>query len=397
MDKQQLLKDLRAMTQAGMQDCKAALDEAKWELDKAVDIVKARGLANTSRNAGKVASEGRAVIFQDTLSKATLVEINCQTDFVASNDGFVQFCNTASSVLGKTDLITFDGDIAKLKVDDKSSLEDIRKAAMAATKENVVIRRWMREEALTDNSMVFSYMHSNNKLGVLVSLEAPTKEQLTAPEFIEFGNNVAMQIAAMNPLAVSLDKINQADKDRQRAIFETQLRDAKKPEAQWSKIIEGKFRKWGTEVALLEQESVITAKMSIRELADGMSTKLCGEAGKVKVISFLRCQVGEGIEKVQEDYSAEISKLTGIKAEEAAETVQAAAVTAITNDIDKEAISEAVESSIIGLSLDEINKLVKKVAWEIIPQMAENLIKAEVKRLMDEADVTAKKSKLEIN
>lgn len=315
VDQKQLIKDLRAMTQAGMQDCKTALEEAAWDLDKAADIVKARGLANTSRNASKVASEGRAVVHQDSLSKATMVEVNCQTDFVAGSENFVNFCNVVSETMGKTDLTEFKGDCSIIPVSETASLEDARKEVMASTKENIVVRRWFTNEVSGDNRRVFSYLHSNNKLGVLVAMEAPSKEAVTSPEFEEFSNNIAMQIAAMNPIEVSVDKIPQTDKDRQKLIFETQLRDAKKDEKQWPKIIEGKFRKWNTEVALVEQESVITAKTSIKVLADQLSTKLCNEAGKVKILNFTRCQVGEGVEKVQEDYSAEISKLSGVKTE----------------------------------------------------------------------------------
>jgi elongation factor Ts len=323
----ELIKELRARTSAGMADCKAALVEAEWDLDKAQDLVKARGLAQTSRNASKVASEGRITIYYggdygSPYDHATLSEINCQTDFVANSPDFCLFVELVGHTLSKTDLAAFSGDLNQLPVISPSadqnltqppSLEDLRKEIAGKTKENIVVRRWMREEVSGDNRRVFSYLHSNNELGVLVSVEAPSKEAALSDDFTEFANNVAMQIAAMNPLAVSVDRLSQEDCERQKAIFETQLKEANKPEASWSRIIEGKTKKWHSDVVLLEQESVLHPKTSIRAVADDLSKKLSGETGKVKVLNFLRCQVGEGIEKApQEDYGAEISKMTGV-------------------------------------------------------------------------------------
>jgi elongation factor Ts len=310
----ELIKELRTRTSAGMADCKAALVEAEWDIDKAQDLVKARGLAQTSRNAGKVASEGRVVVF-GSKDSATMTEVNSNTDFTAGSPDFVAFSENVGNTLAHTDLAAFSGNLNELSFDGRT-LEELRQELAGKTKENIVVRRWMREEVSGDNRRVFSYLHSNNKLAVLVSVEAPSKETAETNDFVEFSNNVAMQIAAMNPLAVSVDKLSQEECDRQKGIFETQLKEAGKPEASWSKIVEGKTRKWHSDVVLLEQESVLHPKTSVQAVAEELSKKLCGETGKVKVLNFLRCQVGEGIEKApQEDYGAEISKMTGVELE----------------------------------------------------------------------------------
>jgi elongation factor Ts len=341
MDKLALIKDLRTATLAGMNDCKLALTEAEWDFNKAVDLVKARGLAQTARNAQKVAAEGRVVIHFDHAQDATMIEINSNTDFTAGSEEFLTFCQKVGEELGSTDLTQFQGDLSTITTSDqKTTLESLRQELMAKTKENIVVRRWFVEEVFGDNRRVFDYIHSSNsKLGVLLSLEGPDAASIATPEFEEFGNNVAMQIAAMNPLAVSIDQISQEEKDRQKAIFETQLKEAGKPEAAWAKIIEGKTKKWQSEVCLLDQEAVFLSdgsKKTIRVLSDELAKQLGGEAGSVKILSFNRCQVGEGIEKPkEEDYAQEIGKMAGLAEEVVQDNGVATTIhTAITNGMD---------------------------------------------------------------
>lgn len=328
LDKSQqvaLIKSLRETTMAGMADCRSALVEAAWDMSKALDLVKARGLAQTSRNASKVASEGVLVLSCNLASdQITALELNCQTDFVARSKEFSDLAELALSAIEfKTDLAQFTGNWdMEYGVEVVKEGSDIRsigqrcQALMAITKENIVVRRWFREEVMGDNRRVFAYLHNNQKLAVLLSMEAPSAEAAKSEDFLNFGNDVAMQIAAMNPIAISLDQVSQEEKDRQKAIFETQMRESNKPAVQWGKIIEGKFRKWATDSCLLPMESVLVPKTSIETLANLLSKKLCGEEGKVKCLSFQRIEVGAGIEKpAEEDYASEIAKMTGVKVE----------------------------------------------------------------------------------
>lgn len=303
MSNTELIKELRALTQAGMKDCKDALEEAGWDIQKAVDIVKVKGLNIVSGREGKVASEGVVSTFV-AQTMVSMVEVNCQTDFVANSPDFRKFADTVAFEVYQS---VVDNEIFEPKM-----VESGREEVVSTTKENIVVRRWWVEEAVDPRAQIFTYVHGNSKIGVMLTLLAPTVEATRDPEFISLGNDLAMQIAAMSPLAVSRDKISNEDVQRQKAIFETQLEKLNKPQAAWAKILEGKFNKWYTEVCLLDQESVVVAKMPLSQLITNIGYKL---GGTIEVVSFTRCQVGEGIEVVKENLADEISKMTGIKQE----------------------------------------------------------------------------------
>jgi elongation factor Ts len=302
MNDKELLKQLRALTSAGMKDCKEALDEAGGDMQKAVDIVKIKGLNIADGRSGIAASEGRVAIIGATDRELkAMVEVNCQTDFVANSKDFIDFTDRTALTLmfSIRDGETFQTD----------SVEAQRKEVVATTKENVVVRRWWVEEGQDPTVRVFSYLHSNNKIGVLITMKAPTEKAAQDSAFEDLGSDLAMQICAMNPLAVSPDRIPSDELDRQKTIFESQLRDDKKPEAMWPRIMEGKLRKWNTEVCLLEQESVVVPKTTVKQVIKNVGTRLGGE---IEVINFVRCQVGEGIVTKKDDLVNEVAKLTGI-------------------------------------------------------------------------------------
>jgi len=297
----ELIKQLRTLTNAGMADCKSALDESQDDLQKAIDIIKVRGQNISDSRSAKVAAEGRVAISHGGDRKiAAMVEVNCQTDFVANCEAFVEFAEDVAYTLADS--------IADGTAFQAADVEFDRKETISATKENVVVRRWWVEESQNPTVKVFSYLHSNDKIGVLLTMQAPSEAAVENQEFNELGNDLAMQICAMNPLGISADRISPDEVARQRAIFETQLKeDVKpKPEAMWPKIIEGKFRKWNAEVCLLEQESVLVPKTTISQVINRLGDKLGGD---IKVINFVRCQVGEGIEVQKDNLAEEVSKL----------------------------------------------------------------------------------------
>jgi elongation factor Ts len=298
MNKTEMIQELRALTQAGMSDCKAAIEHCQGDLQKAVDYLKVKGLNIADGRSGRAASEG-LVLVAPVSNGVAMMEVNCQTDFVANSPDFQGFARKAINVLCERfeQYLGFNLDL----------VEDARKAVVATTKENIVVRRWWVEEALVAPARVFYYMHPNNKIGVVLTLLAPNKTLADSEVFKELGDNLTMQVAAMNPLAVSMNRLNQDDVDRQKAIFETQLQQLNKPQAAWSKILEGKFRKWHTEVCLLEQESVWMPKKSVGQMVENVGKTLGGE---VQVVNFVRCQVGEGIETKKDNLAEEVAKLT---------------------------------------------------------------------------------------
>jgi elongation factor Ts len=294
----ELLSHLRALTGAGMKDCKEALEEANWDLQAAIDIVKTKGLNIADGRSGRVASEGRLdIATSDTL--AVMVEVNCQTDFVANSKEFTDFVHNVKHTL-------YHAVSANLQFD-VNDVEDERKAVVSITKENVVVRRWFAEQSMSPDVRIFAYEHSNHKIGALLSLQAPSIEAVRNPHFIALGEDLTMQIAAMNPLAVSKDRISPEDLERQEAIFEAQLKELNKPQASWGKIMEGKMAKYFKEVCLLEQESVLVPKSTVRQVINNVASQLGGE---IEVVNFIRCQVGEGIEKKQDNLAEEVAKLT---------------------------------------------------------------------------------------
>jgi len=287
-----------------MADCKSALQEADGSIDAAVEIILKKGIVKAANRSGRVATEGeiRTFVTADS-SSAVMVEVNCQTDFVARGEEFRNFVTNvievAKGAVEGVDLNTLDYPGAGKTVD------AVRNEMIAKTGENTVVRRWQRVSASSADGIVLSYIHPGSKLGVLIDASAPAGKK-GAAEFLKFVDECAMQIAAMNPIVVSKNDLSQADIDRQREIFTAQLKEEGKPEASWPKIVEGKVAKWYTEVTLLGQEAVIEQGATIDKQREALRKTLGGE---VTIHRFVRYSLGEGIEKKTDDLAAEVAKL----------------------------------------------------------------------------------------
>lgn len=303
-----MIKELRERTGAGMSDCKAALVEAEGNLDLAVEGILKKGIVKAASRAGKVAAEGEVATWVSADKKyGVIAEVNCQTDFVARGDDFRGFVakvlEVAKDAKKGEDLLpkTFPGAT--------DSVDVVRQQIIAKTGENTLIRRWDRLDAPSANGIVHAYVHMGGKLAVLLAIDAPSADAAKAPEFKEFADNCAMQIAAMNPLVVSKENIEEAHVAKQKEIYQAQLKEEGKPEAAWPKIIEGKVNKWFTEVTLLGQDNVWAPDLgSIEKVRTELGKKLGGE---VKLVGFLRFGLGDGIEKKTDDLAAEVAKMTG--------------------------------------------------------------------------------------
>jgi elongation factor Ts len=307
-----MVKELRERTQAGMADCKNALVEAGGDIEKAVEVILKKGIVKAASRAGKIATEGevRTWVSPDA-KRGIIVEVNCQTDFVARGDDFRSFvtgvCDMASKAKRGANLETetFPGSGT---IPGGKSLGAVRQEMIAKTGENVVVRRWDALEAKGAGAIVHAYIHAGGKLAVLISAEAPNLDAARSEPFKTFVDNCAMQIAAMNPIVIRKEEITEAQIAKQKEIFAGQLKEEGKPEASWPKIIEGKVQKWFTEVTLLGQESVTEPGSTVDKLRQELGKKLGGE---IAFHGFVRFGLGDGIEKQQDDLAAEVMKMAG--------------------------------------------------------------------------------------
>src|SRR5580704_4136435 len=298
-----MVKELRDRTQAGMADCKNALVETDGDMEKAVEVILKKGIVKAASRAGRIAAEGEVATWvSPDGKKGVIVEINSQTDFVSRGDDFKGFVKSVLHVASKAPKDSELG--THTHPEHKKTIDEVRAELVAKTGENMVIRRWAGLEAKEPNGFVHAYIHAGGKLAVLVHAEGPK-----GPEATGFVDNVAMQIAAMNPMVVSKDQVTKATIDKQNEIFAAQLKEEGKPEAAWPKILDGKLAKWFTEVTLLGQDNVWDPPAgTIDKIRLELGKRLGGE---VKIHAFVRFSLGEGIERAKEDLAAEVAKTIG--------------------------------------------------------------------------------------
>jgi elongation factor Ts len=300
----QQVKELRDRTQAGLNDCKAALTEAEGDMDKAVEIILKKGLAKSAKRAGAVAAEGIVTsrVAADRKS-AVIVEVNIQTDFAARNEDFLAFVDKVVTAAEKApegaDLLTqpFPGG--------SGTIEDNRAALVGRLGENITVRRWKRL-AVQGEGLVTSYVHMGGKIAVLLAVKASSAD--VASKAAEFVETAAMQVAAMAPPYLKASDIPEADKRAQGEIYAAQLaEEGKIPEEKRAQVVEGKIAKWAKEVCLLEQPSVMEPKLSVDQQREA-AAKAAG--GTLELTGFIRFERGEGIEvPTGGDFAAEVAKM----------------------------------------------------------------------------------------
>jgi elongation factor Ts len=297
-----MVKDLRDRTGAGMMDCKKALAENAGDLDKAVTYLREKGLASASKKSGRVAADGLVgVLASPDGTSAVVLELNCETDFVAKTDAFKSLFDTLAKALLTADAGDGTGETAaNITVDGGKTIQTLLTESIAQIGENLSLRRYARYVA--SNGVVGSYVHAGGKIGVLVELEGADTRHL------ELAKSLAMQVAAAFPRCVSRDEVPEADLQTEREIFRQQALASGKPEKILDKIIGGKIEKFYSEVCLLEQEYVRDSDLTVDKLV-AQSAKETGSTLKVK--RFSRFQLGEGIEKKQSNLADEVAQTIG--------------------------------------------------------------------------------------
>ncbi|MHB0950436.1 MAG: translation elongation factor Ts [Allorhizobium sp.] len=296
-----MVKELREKTGAGMMDCKKALAETGGEMEAAIDWLRAKGIAKADKKSGRTAAEGLIGI-ASAGHKAVVVEVNSETDFVARNDAFQDIVRGVASVA-----LTTDGTVGAISAATYpatgKTVADTIKDAIATIGENMTLRRSALLEV--EHGVVATYVHNAagdgiGKLGVLVALKSVgDKEVLTS-----IGKQVAMHIAATNPLAIRAEEVDAAVAERERNVFIEQSRASGKPDAIIEKMVEGRMRKFFEEVALLSQAFVMNPEITVGQAIKD-AEKLAGAS--IEVTGMARLLLGEGIEKEESDFAAEVA------------------------------------------------------------------------------------------
>ncbi|WP_227430000.1 translation elongation factor Ts [Psychrobacter sp. I-STPA6b] len=277
-----LVKELRDRTGLGMMECKKALEETNGDIEVAIDNLRKSGQAKAAKKAGNIAADGAIIIAQEG-NKALLLEVNCQTDFVAKDENFTAFAEKVAQVALENG-VTDAAQIAELAYADGQTVEEARVALVQKIGENIQVRR----AQIVEGDNLSSYRHGI-RIGVVVSTEGGADD---------IGKNLAMHIAAFNPVAVNDTDVPADVLAREKEIAEAKARESGKPDNIVEKMIEGSLRKYLDEVTLVRQPYVMDNDKKVGDIlkADGVTVK-----------QFVRFEVGEGIEKKQEDFAAEVA------------------------------------------------------------------------------------------
>ncbi|PCI64452.1 MAG: elongation factor Ts [Kordiimonadales bacterium] len=301
-----LVKELRTLSGAGMMDCKKALSEVDGDIDAAVDWLRKKGLAAAAKKSGRVAAEGLVGV-AGSGTKAAVIEVNSETDFVARNDQFQGFVSDLAGLTlstGKTDIEALSGETYPGA---NETVAEVLTRNISTIGENMNIRRATVLEV--EEGMVASYIHGAvvdglGRIAVLVALKSSASEDVLAP----LGKQLAMHIAAANPASLNEAGLDPAILEREKQVQMDKARESGKPENIIEKMIVGRMRKYLEEVVLLSQIFVIDGETKI----SGVIEAAAKEAGtSIELVSFVRMEIGEGIEKKEEDFAAEVAAVAG--------------------------------------------------------------------------------------
>lgn len=279
-----MVKELREMTDAAMMECKKALVEAEGDMEKAVDVLRTRGLAAVAKKAGRATNEGTVMaLVSDDAKVGALVELNCETDFVGMNDKFKAFAEkiARAAIAAKPD------DLEALKAAELEgeTVEAIVTECIHIMGENTQLTRF----AVLEGGVVASYIHMGGKMGVLVSFDVDGIDASSA-EFVQYGRDVAMQVAAVNPISVSREDVPADVVEHEMGIYKAQAAESGKPEAIQEKIATGRMEKFYKEQCLTEQEFVKDSDQTIASYTAAVAKQL---GGSIKVTGFKRFTLGE--------------------------------------------------------------------------------------------------------
>jgi len=298
----QSVKELREKTGAGMMDCKKALTEANGDMEKAIEILREKGLAAAAKKAGRIAAEGLVKTYVSEDGKtAGIIELNCETDFVAANEEFVAVADRIAEIASKTSATTVE-ELANEKYDDNSTIQETLTALIAKLGENMTLRRF--EKFSVEKGLVESYIHGGGRIGVVVELASDSDNTAVLKEVAK---DLCMQVAAANPLFLSENDVDQTTLEKEKEIYRVQALNEGKPENIVEKMVNGRIQKYFKEVCLLNQAWVKDGDKSISKYLQEKSKEI---GSPITVNRFVRFERGEGIEKAEDNFAEEVAKMT---------------------------------------------------------------------------------------
>lgn len=300
----QVVKELREKTGAGMMDCKKALSEADGDMEKAVEILREKGLAAAAKKSGRIAAEGLVETYiSDDKKVGAIAEINCETDFVAANDEFVALAKNLTKQAALSKVATVEELLAEQYIADNSvTVQDAMTALIAKLGENMNLRRF--ERFTIENGAIQSYIHGGGRIGVLLEVACDKANDVV----LEVAKDVCMHIAAANPQFLNKDQVDEETLNKEREIYRVQALNEGKPEKIVDKMVEGRVQKFFKEACLVEQLWVRNQDYTITKYLAEKSKEV---GATITITKFSRFERGEGIEKVVEDFAEEVKKQMG--------------------------------------------------------------------------------------
>lgn len=295
------VKALRERTNCGMMDCKNALTAADGDMDKAIEFLREKGLAAVAKKAGRIAAEGVVYAEYDADAKAgAMVEVNSETDFVAKNDTFQAFVVAIAKTIIKENPADFDALMACKLDGSTDTVEEALREKVLTIGENLKIRRFERY-----TGAMVSYIHGGGRIGVVVNFDVDDSIA-SNDEFIAYGKDVAMQIAAMNPQYLDKSSVPAEDIAKEKEVLTVQAMNEGKPAAIAEKMVMGRIGKFYKENCLLQQAFIKDGDIDVSEYTKQVGAKLGGE---IKVTGFTRFEKGEGIEKKADNFADEVASM----------------------------------------------------------------------------------------
>jgi elongation factor Ts len=293
-----MVKELRERTGAGMMDCKKALSDADGDMDKAIEVLREKGLAAAAKKSARIASEGLVDTYISEDGKyGAVVEVNCETDFVGKNEDFISFTKNMAKQAALSSALTVDELLEEQYIGGGGTVKEVLTALIAKIGENMNLRRFERF-VKDEKGILKDYIHGGGRIGVMVQLSCQNGDNLD-----ELAKDIALQIAAANPLYIYRDEVTQDVVQKEMEIYKVQAMNEGKPEAIAEKMVQGRLQKFYKEVCLIEQLWIRDQDYTIKKLLDEKSKQA---GAQISIKKFARFEKGEGIEKKNEDFAAEV-------------------------------------------------------------------------------------------